>query len=324
MSEPKTKIVAIGAPTFDAFLVGDALAAKRDVRTHDYVEEFPLGKKLYVDNVVFSLGGNATNAAVTFARQGFDTSVIGKIGDDLPGREILQILKNEGVSHSHVSCDLDGMTSYSTILLATNGERTILNFPGVKHQLFDKDINWERLSQADWFYISDLPPDLSLLKHLLDFAASHSIKVAYNPSAKELANPEFKSHLGNLEIFIVNKQEMEQLLGSGETEALLRRGLRLASYVVITNGHYGSWLAHDTKLYRASLYRDVKVVDRTGAGDAFGSGLAAILARDGTPEEALRFASANSTSVVRQIGSQAGILYRHAKVAPMPIEIKQL
>src|SRR3990167_6248055 len=91
------KIATLGAATLDVFLLGKVLHAKRDVRSHEYVEQFPMGAKLELDDVVFSTGGGGTNAAVTFARQGLDTAVMAKIGDDLAGREILQSLQNEAI-----------------------------------------------------------------------------------------------------------------------------------------------------------------------------------------------------------------------------------
>src|SRR5688572_27529032 len=100
------KIVTVGAATFDTFLCGEELRAKRDVRSHDYVEQFPLGAKVEVDNLEFSTGGGATNAAVTFARQGFGVSVVAKIGDDVAGHEILSSLNSEGIKTDRIKVDL--------------------------------------------------------------------------------------------------------------------------------------------------------------------------------------------------------------------------
>ncbi len=68
------------------------------------------------------------------------------------------------------------------------------------------------------------------------------------------------------------------------------------------------------------MYEDIPVVDRTGAGDAFVSGFTAMIAEEKTLEEALVFASANSTSVVSKIGAKAGILSIDAKLHDMPLE----
>src|SRR3990167_4014330 len=108
------RVITIGTATLDVFLSGKAIHAKRDVRTYEYIEQFPLGAKIELDRVDFSTGGGATNAAVTFKRQGFSAGVVAKVGDDLSGREVVQSLKNEGIVTNTIAVDLEGTTAYST------------------------------------------------------------------------------------------------------------------------------------------------------------------------------------------------------------------
>ena len=131
MVAKKIRVLAIGKATQDVFLMGAALAGKRDVRSKDTVEQFPLGAKILVDRVHFDTGGDASNAAVTFARQGFEVNFAGKVGQDPAGAEVLRVLRHEGVSTHLTAIATTGHTSYSTILLAPSGERTVLNYPGV-------------------------------------------------------------------------------------------------------------------------------------------------------------------------------------------------
>src|ERR1019366_7522994 len=105
MAEVNVKILTFGGATQDVFLTGRSLHARRDVRTRDYVEQFPLGAKINVDNVYFDTGGGATNAAVTFARQGMHVGYIGKIGHDPAGAEVVRVLRREGVATDRVVYD---------------------------------------------------------------------------------------------------------------------------------------------------------------------------------------------------------------------------
>src|SRR5436190_8291037 len=98
MPEVNVKILTFGAATQDVFLMGKALHARRDVRSRDYVEQFPLGAKIDVERVHFDTGGGATNAAVTFARQGLDATFVGKVGHDPAGAEIVRALRRDGVA----------------------------------------------------------------------------------------------------------------------------------------------------------------------------------------------------------------------------------
>jgi sugar/nucleoside kinase (ribokinase family) len=70
------------------------------------------------------------------------------------------------------------------------------------------------------------------------------------------------------------------------------------------------------------MYEDVKVIDRTGAGDAFGSGFLSQWAMGKTLKESIVFASANSTSVVTKIGAKKGILHAGIKLHDMPLHEK--
>jgi sugar/nucleoside kinase (ribokinase family) len=72
------------------------------------------------------------------------------------------------------------------------------------------------------------------------------------------------------------------------------------------------------------MYADVKVVDRLGAGDAFSSGFVAMIAMGESIERALTYASANSTSVVMQLGAKTGIIRGPAGVHKMPIKVTNL
>ena len=71
------------------------------------------------------------------------------------------------------------------------------------------------------------------------------------------------------------------------------------------------------------MSEDTPTPDRTGAGDAFGSGFVAKIIEEAGLTEALTFGSANSTSVVQQIGAKTGILRKDAQLHDMPLEVCQ-
>ncbi len=302
-------VLTFGAASQDVFLSGKALTAKRDVRSHDYIEQFPLGAKVDLDDIIFDTGGGATNAAVTFARQGFDVSYVGKIGRDPAGTELLRALQKEKVGTERVIYDPRLSTQYSVILLAPGGERTILVYRGASHALKAKDVAIRTL-EADWFYISTLAGNFDLLGKLLNHAIGHGIKVALDPGAQELAQPKrLMALLPMVTVLKANAEELASLFGGDNLRETIVAAAGICDYVVGTNGPSGAYAVYDHKLYEAGTYQRVKVVDRTGAGDAFGSGLVSALAQDKSIEDALTLGSANATSVVTKIGAKAGILH---------------
>jgi ribokinase len=323
MESGNISILAIGAATQDVFLIGKVLTAKRDVRDNSYVEQFPLGDKLNLDEVFFETGGGASNAAVTFARLGLKSSFMGKIGQDPAGAEVLRVFKKEGVDAERVVYDEKLSTGYSSILLAPNGERTILTYRGASHNLKANDFHIKNL-RADWFYISSLAGNMDLLARLIKHAKQHGIKVAFNPGRDELGQlKKLRKLLPDIEILIGNYEEMRLIFGGESAEEVLSRSFGACAYVVMSDGPNGTYVTDSDKLYYAGQYQKVKVVDRTGAGDAFGSGFVAAIAQGLSLEHAVTQGSANATSVIQKIGPKAGIL-RTSRLKRMKLKVIKL
>ena len=143
----------------------------------------------------------------------------------------------------------------------------------------------------------------------------------FNPGKLELEQK--KKLLGLLEdvdILLLNKAEAAELVPGKVLAELLSH---LANYVptaIITDGSMGAIATDGKETYRFGIYEDVRVKDTTGAGDAFGSGFLAHLAAGNSFEDSLIFGSANSTSVVHQLGAKAGILTGKEDLHPMPIQ----
>ena len=320
MTSLKPTIITIGAATQDVFLSGKALHGRRDVRTRDYVEQFPLGAKIDVDQVHFDTGGGATNAAVTFARQGLEVAYAGKIGHDPAGAEVLRVLRREGVSTERVVHDPKLATGYSVMLVAANGERTILSHRGAAHELKTKEVAI-RTIEADWMYISSLAGNFDLLGKLLQHANRHGIQVAIDPGAAELAGgKKLRALLPLVTVLKANAEELQQLFGGQSLPETVARAADVCPYVIGTDGAAGSYGAFGGRLYQAGQYQKVKVLDRTGAGDAFGSGLVAALAKGLPFEDALTLGSANATSVVTQFGAKTGIL-KTSRIKRMKLKV---
>lgn len=323
MAEVNVKILTFGGATQDVFLTGKALHARRDVRSRDYVEQFPLGAKIEVEHVYFDTGGGATNAAVTFARQGLQAGFIGKIGHDPAGGEVVRVLRREGVAVDRIVYDSKLNTGYSTILLASNGERTILTHRGAGHELKAKDIAIRYL-EADWFYITSLAGNLDLLGKLLKHANNHGIQVAVDPGNAELAQTKkMRALLPLMTVLKANAEELQVLFGGDSVRETVARGAGVCPYVIGTNGPHGSIAAAGGKLYQAGEYVKAKAVDRLGAGDAFGSGFVAGLAKGFAIEDAISLAAANASSVVSQIGAKTGIL-KTGRVKRMKLKISTI
>lgn len=318
----KPKILSIGAAVQDVFMEDKKFAPKRvdgQVRLG-----FESGSKNNVANVVYSTGGGATNAAVTFARHGFRSTFLGKIGRDVAGRAVLEALHKDGVQTKDVSFSDTLGTGYSVVMLAPNGERVIFTYRGASESY---NVRTRQLAhaKADWFYISSLSGDFESLRVIMRYAKRHHIKVAINPGAAELKHiREFQAFLPYITLLSVNREEAKMIFNGETSEELIKNAAKHVPMAIITDGPKGSVATDGQKIYKAGLYADPKVIDRTGAGDAFSSGFTAALIAGRPMEWAVTFASANSTSVVTHIGAKKGILKAKTKLRAMPLLVRPL
>ncbi len=314
-----TRILSIGAAVQDVFMSHSDAFKPVCLRPHECFEMLELGSKADVNKIDFSTGGGATNAAVTFARQGLESAFMGTIGHDPAGQAVLDDLDHEGVDTTHVSYSEKYNTGYSMLLLAPGGERTILTYRGASTHYHTKDFRLDDV-EADWLYISSLAGQMDILDHILTTAKRKNIKVMFNPGRGELDNPtKLKALLSDVDVLMANREEMQQIVEGVSLEELARHAERYVKTVIVTDGSDGVLAADGKTIVHAGMYDDVKVVDRTGAGDAFGSGFLSQYCQGKGLRDSVLFASANSTSVVTAIGAKTAILHKGAKLHEMPI-----
>lgn len=318
------RIVSIGAAVQDVFLShSDEFKPVTDKTVHEQFMQLTLGGKADVNKIDFSTGGGATNAAVTFARQGLEAVFMGTLGHDPAGVAVLDDLDKEGVDTSHVSYSEKYNTGYSVLLLAPSGERTILTYRGASTHYDAKNFNLHGL-EADWLYVSSMAGSMEALDKI--FTQAHDkegMKVFFNPGKGELKQPgKLKALLEDVEVLAVNKEEAAQIVEGETLEELVRHLLHYVPVAIISDGPNGVMASDGKTIVRAGMYQDVKVTDRTGAGDAFGSGFLSQWAAGKSLKDSIVFASANSTSVVTKIGAKTGILSKGVKLHEMPLTEK--
>ena len=317
-------ICALGAASQDVFLSGKGIRSQLDVATNEYVEEFKLGAKLNVEKVLFATGGGATNAAVTFSRQGLEASFIGRVGKDVAGHGVLSELDNEHVNTSNVIYDQNQGTQYSTILLTETGERTILVYRGAAQAHTAQEYEHIDFKQFEWLYVSSFGGAFEALAVIFEHAKAAGVKIAFNPGQAELDQVELlRGLLEDVEILVMNKDEAALVVEGGSSEELARHLTHYAPVAVVSDGPNGVVATDGKVIIEAGMYEDVPVLDRTGAGDAFGSGFVSYYAQGKSLKESVIFASANSTSVVTKYGAKEGILHQGTVLHDMPIKERE-
>ncbi len=306
----KYDIITIGSAVRDVFLVS------KEIKILGGNECVTLGAKIDLDKLIMATGGGATNAAVTFGHLGFATAAIARVGQDSSGAEIIGELKNHHVDTSLMRVVTSDATAYSTLLTEPyGGERTALVYRGASAEFTEKDIPWSKMN-SKWLYMTSLAGNLDLAKKLITRLGSKT-KICWNPGGGELKKglKAFAPLFDRLFLLNMNKEEADQLFGGKDPAKLIPHTLCL----VITDGPRGATAHLDGMRWHIDGSK-VKVVSRTGAGDAFGSGLVAALMQNWGIEDALRLGLMNSESVIQHYGAKMGII----KAWPKPLELKRI
>lgn len=324
MNEPLT-FMCVGSATQDVFLSHSQEFVPVCENPDECFFNIPLGAKINVNKIDFSTGGGATNAATTFARSGNGSIFIGQISNDPAGVAVTHALDAEGIDSSYTSYSSKYHTGYSVLLLAPGGERTILTYRGASthfdHASFDLD---KVKTDFNWAYISTLNGHFDILSRVFDQIKARGGKIAFNPGKAELASPEkLKSLLIDVDILLANKEELSKCFTGSTLEELVRRAHTYCPVVVGTDGSNGACAVDKTSFAIAGLYNpNSKVIDRTGAGDSFGSAFVLAYARGLGLKQALIYGAANSDSVVQRIGAKTGILSNYNNLRDMDIRIQ--
>lgn len=267
-----------------------------------------MGETVHGNRVHFIPGGKGANQAVASARLGAKTTMIGAVGSDAFGGELLQALGQEGIDVEAVKTVADSHTGVASIVLS-HGDNQIIVVAGANGQVTADDIDQhqEKIAQAD-VVLLQLEIPLETVVYAASKAKELGKTVVLNPApARELPD----ELLQKVDVLIPNESELYLLAQAGAQvelgaamEAMLQKGV---ATVVTTLGSKGAaYLAATGESGLVASHR-VQVVDTTGAGDSFNAGFSYALASGAAVGEAIAFATKVAALAVTKLGAQAGM-----------------
>jgi sugar/nucleoside kinase (ribokinase family) len=296
-------VISIGAATVDIFVKSDQFKIDKNLLS------LPVSSKNEMTDSLISSGGGATNSSVSFSRLDLKSACISLLGDDPLGLYVFKDLKDNQVDTNFLVHRKMETTDYSVILVGPDGSRSILTNRGSTH-LEAASIDWNKLTNTNWFYLTSLEGNLDLLEQIIGFAQDHAIKVSLNPGKRELTLlPRLLPLLPYVNFLLLNKTESEQLTGlSIDNDQFWSKLSSFGSIITaVTNGHDGAYiLTNGNKLYSPII--NTQPIDETGAGDAFGSTFIAAQIHGLNLPDSLHWAVKNSASVVSVLGAKPGLL----------------
>ncbi|PKQ44427.1 carbohydrate kinase family protein [Confluentibacter flavum] len=258
------------------------------------INGFPkIGTEILSEEMEFTLGSSSAICASNLSSLGLKVGFIGKLGNDIFGRFIIDKLQEKGVDTSMILMDYKLKTGV-TVALSYEEDRAMITHQGAMSSLSVDDIDPDHLKQAKHVHFSSyfFQPGFKDSLHLFfqkakSTGATTSFDVQWDPSEKWDLNLE--EVLPSVDIFIPNKVEIQNLTGHTDVEAAINSIQNKSKYVVIKCGTEGSMLFYNgIQITKQSFIHD-KVIDTIGAGDSFNAGYISKYIQGKSPEECLVF-----------------------------------
>lgn len=310
MNEENYDLLTIGDATVDVFMTPLESETVCELDKKECKICFNYGDKIPVRDLEFTIGGNAANNAVGASRLGLKDAIVITLGGDTVGDLIVERLIKERVDTTYVLRQPATSSNYSTVI-NYSGERTIFTYHAPRSYEFPV-----ALPITPWVYLTSMGETFKpFYNHFIDWLKTHpEIKLAFNPGTWQLKAgvEELRGILSLSYIIYVNREEAQGLTSFGDSHgkekdllaALSKFGPKIC---IITDGPEGSLAYDGQRFLKCGIYPQ-EVTERTGAGDAFGSGMLSALIKGKTLEEAMLWGTINSASVVSFVGAQKGLL----------------
>ncbi len=322
--EKKFDIITIGDSTIDTFIKIHDASIECDINHEECKICVRYGDKIPVDSISQSVAGNAANVAVAVATVGLKCAIYTNLGNDSQGALIKKTLTTRGVYDEYIHT-LDDKHSNLSVILTFQGERTAF----VYHQPWFYHL--PDLAPCSWVYFTSLSQsftDSNIIDEVAHYIDRSGAKLAFSPGTFQIrANiKRYPKTLERCELLICNLEEAKQILEIDLVERvpvreLLDKMLALGpKLIVLTDGEEGSYATDGESYLKVGVF-PTKLVEKTGAGDAYASAFIAALIYNQEIADAMVWGTINASAVIRELGAQNGLLTHeeieiHRKVVP--------
>jgi ribokinase len=291
-------VIGFGALNFDYLYTVDALA---------YGDQ-----QVAIKKTLQSPGGSSANTIYGLAKLGIKTGFIGAVGDDLDGEQILTQMRKLKIEVSKIRVITHEHTSKVFVFIDDKGERAMYSLPGASNifRVRENDIEW--LSKSKYIIFSPMPGNEQLQYQNEIIAQIHrNTRIVFMPGAlfSKYGFSGLEQIVNNSYLIILNRRELQELTGREHLSGakwLVENGCHV---VAVTLGKEGCYIYDDktsATVPTPELPKD-KIVDSTGAGDAFAAGLIYGLLRGKPLLEAALLGNLAARACVRGLGARFGL-----------------
>jgi sugar/nucleoside kinase (ribokinase family) len=274
------------------------------------------GELVIADRLLLTIGGCAANVAVDLVRLGVPATVVGRVGDDVFGRVVADLLREQGVDVSCLQTTPAADTSQTLIVNVQGEDRRFIHTFGANNHFRAGDIPLDLATRCRVLYLGGYllmgavqPEELAQVFSSARQAGAKTVLDVVTPGPANYL-PRLEPLLPHVDVFLPNDHEGKLITGLDDPLAQAEQFHRLgAKTAIVTQGKDGAVLVSDSVRLRGGTYA-VPFVDGSGGGDAFAAGYIAGLLHGLDVEDCFRLASAVGASCVRAVGTTTGVFTR--------------
>ncbi|HEY8455208.1 MAG TPA: ribokinase [Actinopolymorphaceae bacterium] len=265
-----------------------------------------MGETVHGDRFVTIPGGKGANQAIAAARAGGDVRMIGAVGTDPYGDQILAVLRDAGVDVTGVG-RVEETTGTAHILVEHGGDNSIVVVPGANGTVHAPVPGLDDGLAGASHLLLQLELPLDAVVAGAKAARDRGVTVVLTPAP---AQPLPDDLLDAVDVLVPNEHEAAILTGESDVEAAATKLLEHVPHVVVTQGARGAlWLSRDGSRHHVPATK-VEARDTTAAGDTYVGALAVALGEGRPMIEALSWAAAAAALSVQREGASTSMPHR--------------
>ena len=314
-------------PTYDVVCVGNAIVDVLAEVDESFVTNLGVAKgsmRLVEADVASAIyqtltdtleasGGAAANTAFGVARLGGSAAFVGRVARDELGETFTNDIQKSGVAYNLDPSVGGPPTAHCMILVTPDGERTMNTYLGASQNLVTADIDGTLIAEAAVTYLEgylwDPPHAKDAFRVAMEAARAARRKVAFSLSdafCVDRYRDEFAELLaGPVDIVFGNDSEALSMMLTDDLDAAIDELGRLCEIAVITRGPEGSSIVTNGERVDVPAVPVTKVVDTTGAGDAYAAGFLYGLTHGYSPYQAGSLGAACASETIAHLGARA-------------------
>lgn len=298
-------LISIGTISADLYFSTQDLTKKGDRLS------LAIGGKYDTDNFEMHVGGGGASVAIGCRKMGLKTTVVGMVGNNVFRKNILQRLTQAKVSTRYIMFDQKEV-NVSAILLSPDGERTVIHYDSPHEHSKEEKYTFKHLAKTRAVYFGNLP-DVSAAerRNIMKELKKRNVYIFANVGKRDCCKPKeyIKELLEFTDMLIVNTYEFSQLAKKEEKDIDFKKSMlkhlpiMKDKLLVVTDAAQGSYAYEGEKMYYQKAFSPKRIVDTTGAGDAYTAGFISSYLKHDDVQRAMKTGSRYASWNLGNIGA---------------------